>query len=342
VSQPATKPGRARLLLLPVSLVWDAVVRLRALTYRWGLRKPKRLPGVVISVGNLTAGGTGKTPMVIWLAERLREHLPENNKRIGILTRGYRGGTAGASGEPQSDEVAILRERLQHNVELGVGPNRYANGQILAKRGVEWFILDDGFQHMQLARDVNIVLIDATDPFGGGHLLPAGLLREPKSALGRADIVVITRSEQALGVETLVRRYSNAPIFYAVTELLDVLPVPGQPAMQLPNDLRAERVFAFCGVGNSAAFFNDLTRWGFNVTGSASFADHHRYSQEEALQVTEQAKKSGATALICTEKDLFNLRAIKFATIPVGFVRIAMRPTVPEDLLSAILSRVKK
>jgi tetraacyldisaccharide 4'-kinase len=342
VNQTTNKPGRARLLLLPVSLVWGAVVRLRALAYRWGVFKPKRLPGVVISVGNLTAGGTGKTPMVIWLTERLRAHLPENNKRIGILTRGYRGSTPGAAGEPQSDEVAILRARLQHHTEFGVGPNRFANGQILARHGVEWFILDDGFQHMQLARDVNIVLIDATDPFGGGHLLPAGLLREPKSALGRADIIVITRAEQALGVETLVRRYSNAPIFYALTELLGILPVPGRREMESPKDWRAKKVFAFCGVGNSDAFFNDLTRWGFNVTGRANFPDHHKYSQEEASQLTEQAKRVGATALICTEKDVFNLRGVSLTNISIGFLRIAMRVTDPDAFWAAVLSKIKK
>jgi tetraacyldisaccharide 4'-kinase len=342
MNSPTNKPSRARLLLWPVSLIWGAVVRLRAAAYRWGLRKPKRLPGVVISVGNLTAGGTGKTPMVVWIAEYLREHLPESEKRIGILTRGYRGTLVATSGEPQSDEVAILRERLLHHAELGVGPNRYANGEILARHGVNWFILDDGFQHMELARDVNIVLIDATDPFGGGHLLPAGLLREPKSALARADVIVITRSEQALGVETLLRRYTSAPIFYAVTELLDVLPLPAQPGMEVPKDWRAQKVFAFCGIGNSAAFFNDLARWGFQVAGRASFPDHHKFSQGEAIQLADQAKKSSITALICTEKDVFNLRGISFPDMPAGFVRIAMRATAPDALWAAILSKVRK
>ncbi|HUK29755.1 MAG TPA: tetraacyldisaccharide 4'-kinase [Candidatus Acidoferrum sp.] len=341
MSGSANKRSRVRLLLWPVSLVWGAVVRLRVLAYRWGLRTPKRLPGVVISVGNLTAGGTGKTPMVIWIAERMRSHLPESNKRIGILTRGYRGSRTGASGEPQSDEVAILRARLPHHAELGVGPNRCANGQILARHGVEWFILDDGFQHMQLARDINIVLIDATDPFGGGHLLPVGLLREPKSALARADIVVITRSQQALGVETILRRYTTAPIFYAVTEMLDVLPLPGQSEPEIPMNWREEKVFAFCAIGNADAFFNDLARWGFHVAGHAGFPDHHKYSQAEVSQLMEQAKKCGATALICTEKDVFNLRGVSCSGLPVGFARIAMRMTALDAFWAAVQSIVK-
>jgi tetraacyldisaccharide 4'-kinase len=332
--------SRARLLLWPVSLFWGAAVRLRAALYRWRVRKPKRLPGTVISVGNLTAGGTGKTPMVLWIAQRLRFE----GKHVGILTRGYHSRSDVAAGEPQSDEVAIFRERLAHHVELGVGPDRFANGQVLARHGVEWFVLDDGFQHLQLARDVDIVLIDATDPFGGNHLLPAGMLREPKSALARADIVVITRSDHAPAVETIVRRNSSATIFYATAELLDLLPLaekyPTRSFAQPTTDWRAEKVFAFCGIGNPDAFFKDLNRWGFHVAGHAGFSDHHSYSQAEAISLEQQAKQSGATALICTEKDVFNLRGITFSGMPVGFARIALQIREADKFWAAALAKV--
>jgi tetraacyldisaccharide 4'-kinase len=276
--------------------------------------------------------------MVLQIAERLRAE----GKRVGILTRGYRGSSAGTPGEPQSDEVAIYRERLQHHVHLGVGPDRFANGQTLARHGVEWFVLDDGFQHMQLARDIDIVLIDATDPFGGGHLLPAGLLREPKSALARADIIIITRADHAPAIESIVRRYSAAPIFYATTELLDMLPLRGQVGMQVPAEWRAEKIFAFCGIGNADAFFNDLIRWGFQVAGRASFPDHHSYFQEEISQIVTQAMKAGASALVCTEKDVFNLRGIKFSGIPVGFVRIAMSLSDADKFWETVRATVKE
>jgi tetraacyldisaccharide 4'-kinase len=198
---------------------------------------------------------------------------------------------------------------------------------------------------MQLARDADIVLIDATDPFGGGHLLPAGLLREPKSALARADIIVITRSEQALAVETIVRRHTSAPIFYAVTELLDVLPLappsPAQASAPSQLDWRAENVFAFCGIGNAGAFFNDLNRWGVHVTGTESFPDHHKYSQTEADKLAAEAKKSGAVALICTEKDVFNLRKVSFSDMPVVFARIAMRLPTADAFWAAVLAKAK-
>ena len=178
-------------LLWPLTLPYGAVSRLRARAYKKGLLRQQRLHGVVISVGNLTTGGTGKTPMVLWLAERL---LAEG-KKAGILTRGYRGETS-LTGST-SDEVQLLQRRLGDRVAFGIGADRFARGSELATRGIDWFILDDGFQHLQLARDVDIVLIDATNPFGGGHLLPAGRLREPKAAISRADIVVITRSGHA-------------------------------------------------------------------------------------------------------------------------------------------------
>ena len=322
-----------RRLLWPVSLVWGAAVRLRAFAYRAGVVHPKRLPGTVISVGNLTAGGTGKTPMVLWLAERAHA----DGKRVGILTRGYRARIPETPGAPQSDEVAIYRTRLAHHVQLGVGSDRYANGMVLARHGVEWFLLDDGFQHLQLARDVDIVLLDATNPFGGGRLLPAGMLREQKSALSRANIIVITRSEQAPAVETIVRRYTNAPIFHAVTELKEILPLPSAKRAMPPSQWPRAGVFAFCGIGNPQAFFADLERWGIRLAGRAIFADHHRYTQQEAAKLEQAARESGADALICTEKDVFNLRDVTFSLFPVGFARIAMRVSESDNFWRMVL-----
>ena len=174
-------------LLWPLSLPYGAAAHLRARAYRKGILKAQQLDGTVISVGNLTTGGTGKTPMVLWIAERL---LAER-KNVGILTRGYRGEkiaprteiirAAAASTARTSDEVRLLQSRLGNRVQFGVGANRYQQGRELAKRGVNWFVLDDGFQHLQLARDVDIVLIDATNPFSGGRAAPCRA--PPRAAL---------------------------------------------------------------------------------------------------------------------------------------------------------------
>jgi tetraacyldisaccharide 4'-kinase len=281
------------------------------------------LPGTVISIGNLTVGGTGKTPVVLWLAEQ----LAADGKRAAILTRGYRGKVdGGKQGEPQSDEVALLRDRVAGRVQIGVGADRYKNGEVLARHGTEGFVLDDGFQHLRLQRDADIVLIDATDPFGGGATLPVGRLREPISALRRADVVVITKSVQppAPAIEAMVRRHTKSPIFYALARIESVLRVP-QLGISLPElDWPRGRFFAFCAIGNPSAFFEDLRRWGFNLTGNRSFRDHHAYTQREADDLELAAKTRGADALLCTEKDVWNLRHVQFSEMPVYCCRIAL------------------
>jgi tetraacyldisaccharide 4'-kinase len=291
------------------------------------------LPGTAIGVGNLTVGGTGKTPMVLAIAER----LAAEGKHAAILTRGYRGtADSGSGGVPQSDEVVLLRERLAGKVQVGVGADRYQNGVTLAHHGVDWFVLDDGFQHLKLARDVDIVLIDATDPFGGGLVLPAGRLREPLSALGRADIVVITRGVQAPSpaIEAVLRRHTRSPVFYATTRLESVLRVPRLDVVLPRQDWQKARFLAFCGIGNPAAFFEDLRNWGLTAVQQRSFADHHAYTVREAAELEQAAASVGADALLCTEKDVWNLRNVQFRTMPVYCCRITF--DLQENFWSAL------
>lgn len=328
-----------RVALWPLAVVYGLAARLRTDLYRRGICTHKRLGGTVLSVGNLTVGGTGKTPMVLWLAEKL---IAEGH-RPAILTRGYRGGThRDARGLPASDEAALLRERLGARAQLGVGKDRYESGRTLERHGAMWFILDDGFQHLALARDADIVLLDASDPFGGGKLLPAGGLREPRSALARADVVVITRAERAPAVEELVRRFTRAPIFYAQTELEAVLRVPALAVEWPLADRAAARLFAFCGIGNPPAFFDDLRRWGFTVAGERRFGDHHRYSSAEVAALERAADSAGADAMICTEKDVFNLRDAVPGRLPVYACRIRLAIADAGGFWSAILSAVSR
>jgi tetraacyldisaccharide 4'-kinase len=287
----------------------------------------------VISVGNLTVGGTGKTPMVLYIAKRL---LGEG-KRVGILTRGYRGfgstvkHSAAEGSEATSDEVQLLMAHLRPQVAFGVGANRLEKGLELAKQGVDWFVLDDGFQHLRLARDVDIVLIDATNPFGGGHLLPAGRLREPRTALARADILVITRSDHAPAIEAAVQRDSDAPIFYAQTKLDGLRSFfAGQWGGDLrPGDQR--KLFAFCAIGNPSAFLSDLRRWGFDVVSDRFFPDHHRYSLADEEAITKQAQAAGATGLVCTEKDLYNLHQLPYGNLHLFCCVISLQITDEDD-----------
>jgi tetraacyldisaccharide 4'-kinase len=333
-------------LLWPLTLPYGAAAHLRARAYRKGILKQQHLDGTVISVGNLTTGGTGKTPMVLAIAERL---LAEG-KNVGILTRGYRGAKIAPATKNNlqaaatnaisttSDEVRLLQSRLGTRVQFGVGANRYEQGSELSKRGVNWFVLDDGFQHLQLARDVDIILIDATNPFSGGRLLPAGQLREPRSALARADIIVITRSTRAPAIESAIRRDSSAPIFYARPKL-DA--IHSLTEGQLAGTVAAEalpKLFAFCGIGNPTAFLGDLRAWGLNIVGHRFSPDHHRYTSKDAQETWRQATEAGASALICTEKDLYNLPANSDRKLPLFYCSISMQIDNPDDFWRTVLS----
>jgi tetraacyldisaccharide 4'-kinase len=332
-------------LLWPLSLPYAAIARLRTRAYQKGILRQSHLDGVVISVGNLTVGGTGKTPMVLWIAERL---LAEG-KSIGILTRGYRGKPVSASDTKSretndpgpsstSDEVQLLQSRLENRVLFGVGADRYKNGLALATRGIDWFILDDGFQHLRLARDVDIVLIDASNPFGGGHLLPAGRLREPRTALERADLVVITRSNHAPAIESIARRHSAAPIFYARTALASVYsPSNSQLAA---SEARSKILFAFCGIGNPAAFIADLRAWGFQIAGYRSFPDHHRYLPSDIAAIEKQAREAGAAGLICTEKDRFNLEVAQ-PSMHLWVCSISLHIDREDDFWQALMKKAQ-
>jgi tetraacyldisaccharide 4'-kinase len=335
-------------LLWPFTLPYGAAAHLRARAYRKGILKQQHLDGTVISVGNLTTGGTGKTPMVLAIAE----HLLAEGKNVGILTRGYRGekiAPASQNDSPTatkttttnaltatSDEVRLLQSRLGTRVQFGVGADRYEQGRELAKRGVNWFILDDGFQHLRLARDVDIVLIDATNPFSGGRLLPAGHLREPRSALARADIIVVTRSTRAPAIESAIRRDSAAPIFYARPRLDAIHSFnEGPPARAVVPDA-LPKLFAFCGIGNPAAFLDDLRTWGLDIVGHKFFPDHHRYTARDAQEIQQQASATGASALICTEKDLYNLPANPQHKLPTFYCSISMQIDNPDDFWRTI------
>lgn len=332
-----TESSAVRRLLWPLGRLYGGLMRLRTALYARGLLTSQRLPGAVISVGNLTVGGTGKTPMVLWIAER----LAAEGRRPAILTRGYRGvGGNETSALTIADEVALLRRRLNGRAQFGVGKDRYKNGLALSKNGAEWFILDDGFQHLELERDADIVLLDATDPFGGGATLPAGRLREPSSGLSRADIVIITRTSHAPALETVVRGFTRAPVFYARARLEAIVRVPSMNEGMAESERRQHKFFAFCGIGNPAAFFDDLTGWGLLVVGRRRFADHHRYSGAEIRNLEREAAVAGADALICTEKDVFNLPASFASVLPVYACTIRLAINDEDAFWTAVLAAV--
>jgi len=316
-----------RILLWPASKLFSVGISIRTRLYANGWRKQKRLKAAVISIGNLTVGGTGKTPLVIWLAEKLLAQ----GQRVAILTRGYRG-TAGSS-----DEVELMRSRLQNRVIFGVGKNRFAEGQrIESRQAIDIFLLDDGFQHLQLARDLDIVLMDASRSMAQ-PLLPAGPMREPISALTRAGIIVFTRTENTAGAKEAIQRFSNLPIFAASTRLLGFRRVGSEvDSLQTVGDLGSGPFFAFCGIGNPEAFVRDLQRWGVAPAGHIFFADHHRYTLEDVQAIDQAAKGVGAKGLLTTEKDFCNLTSVALPALPVYVSVIDLKVDGEITFLSAI------
>src|SRR6267142_1305683 len=299
-------PLPIRLLLLPFAWIYGLVVRGKAMLYDAKLLSQRRLKGAVISVGNLTVGGTGKTPMVLWLAEKF---LAEG-KRVAILSRGYRGE------QGTSDEIELLRARLGGRVRFGVGADRFAEGRKLEEaEPVDVFLLDDGFQHRQLARDVDIVMLDGSKRLKNEWLLPAGSLREPISACRRADLLVVTRKFERPPIEA--NDSHEHQLFYAQTRLLGFRRIGETGTANYLSEIGAGPYFAFCGIGNAQAFFDDLKRWHVAVAGAREFRDHHGYSSPDVAEVELLAEKTGAVAMVTTEKDEQNLRGLKFAKMPV-------------------------
>jgi tetraacyldisaccharide 4'-kinase len=322
-------PRPLAILLWPLSLVYGSAASMRAWLYEHGWLKPKRLNRPVISVGNITVGGTGKTPMVIWLAERL---LAEG-KRVAILSRGYRGSNG------TSDEVELMKQRLQNRVIFGVGADRYAQGRRLESSGVDVYLLDDGFQHLQLARDVDIVLVDSTRPLEHEFLLPAGRLREPLSAVHRATSVVFTRTGSTF-IKIPLRGFPKFTTHCAATKLLGFR-VHGADDHQ--ESLRPSLTgphFAFCGIGNPDAFFSDLERRGIHLAGRRAFRDHHRYTHRDIAALEQAAESAGANALVTTEKDAQNFEKAVLAKLAIEVAVVAMEILHEAEFLRDLHSKL--
>ncbi|HYL62122.1 MAG TPA: tetraacyldisaccharide 4'-kinase [Candidatus Methylomirabilis sp.] len=320
-------PPLVRVLLWPLSVVYGGYVWLRASLYDHGWLKQRRLHGRVISVGNLTVGGTGKTPMVLWLAERF---LAEG-KRVAILSRGYHGS------DRSSDEVELMKHRLQNRVPFGVGKDRFTEGQRLEdQQPVDIFLLDDGFQHRRLARDLDILMLDGSRKLKNEWLLPAGALREPIAACRRADILVVTRKSEPPEIEASDSHQFS--IFYARTRLLGFRRIGDIDDVAYLSAIGPGPFFAFCGIGNPEAFFEDLSHWHVPIAGKRAFRDHHRYSAHDLERLKDEAHRAGAIGFITTEKDAFNISSPNVAVLRI-FVAVIDFDLTSESEFVATLDR---
>lgn len=310
------------LLLLPAAALYGGVVRARNVYY-------DRIPTAahtaalpVISVGNITAGGTGKTPLVIEIVRRLAAF----GRRPAILTRGY----GGRPGQP-ADEVLELRAALS-DTPVVVNPDRVAGAGEAERQGADCVVLDDGFQHRRLRRDLDIVLVDALAPWGGGHLLPAGRLREPLAGLRRAGLFVITRVNLAppgaaeRAAAELGRWAGGRPVLAASVRPEAVVGRGSQ--REVPGVLAGRRVLAVAGLGNPRGFERTVAALAGEVR-LLSFADHQRYAAGHVSRICAEVERWGAEMVVTTRKDWGKLAALWPDDGP-ELVRLDVRLTIED------------
>ncbi|HAF13248.1 MAG TPA: tetraacyldisaccharide 4'-kinase [Blastocatellia bacterium] len=319
-------------ILIPLGTIYSAVTRARLAAYRRGLFSVSKLAAPVLSIGNLTAGGTGKTPLVEWVCRALARGSARDDaaaiKKVCVLTRGYGrenpktqvvvsdGAKLLAGAREAGDEPSLLAKNLLGVAAVICNPDRLAAGQwAIEHLHTEVFVLDDGFQHLRLSRDLDIVIIDATNPWGGGRLLPYGRLREPVAGLSRADCVVITRADQVENLtsikEAVQRLAGDAPIFSSRMLSSGIRRLDGERID--PADSLTDPVGAFCGVGNPKSFFNHLRGAGYQLAFTRTFTDHHKYTQPELDALVEEARRLGIGSLVTTAKDAIKLNSLDVA-----------------------------
>jgi tetraacyldisaccharide 4'-kinase len=328
-------PTAARTLLTGLALPYGLAVSARNACYDRGLAVARSATVPVISVGNLTLGGTGKTPLVAWVCRRLLEL----GRQPAVVSRGY----AARPGE-QSDEAAEL-EILLPGVPHLADRDRLAGAAAATAAGADVVVLDDGFQHRRLRRDLDVVAIDATDPFGCNHLFPRGLLREPLRGLARADAVVVTRADGLPPAERdRIRRQVAAarpglpPVVWLETEHrpAGLRAASGQTTPLAA--LRGRPVAAFCGIGNPAAFRRTLVETGATIVGFQSFADHHPYGAADLASLAAWAEQTAAGLVVTTLKDLVRIRADTLGRLPLAAIEIRLEPLGPAAALTELIA----
>ena len=335
-----------------LSKISGLIVSLRVFLYQKGILRKHRLKHPVISVGNLTVGGTGKTPLVGFLAQILKKA----GYQPVILSRGYKRSNKNAvllvsdvrevfcGPEECGDEPYLLARKLE-GVPVVVGNSRYQAGRLLEDRYSNLiYLLDDGYQHIQLKRNLNILILDATDPFGGHHLLPAGRLREPTKALARADAIVITRSHMFSETENLeeqIRRWNQrVPISYFHHDVTALYDARTGTRFQ-PRDFLGSSVIALAAIGSPHVFLYDLEHYQMKISDRFIFRDHHPFSQSELDGVLKRLEEVQARAIVTTEKDAVRLKELDFQEGQIFVLQIEPQPEDLPKYKTEFLNEVK-
>lgn len=335
-----------RAFLVPCALLYGWITAVRAWLYRSGAFRAGRLPRPVISVGNITVGGTGKTPVTAYLA-RL---LITKGARVAVLSRGYGGSLAGSiaivsdgtriyyTAQECGDEPCLLASTIPGLIVV-VGADRHAAGLLAMEQlRPDVFLLDDGFQHLRLHRDLNILLLDARRPFGNGWCLPAGLLREQWQAALRSDLVIMTRCLSEAAKPVCLP--ADHPCFISRHVLRDLVPLVGGTACPFAV-LAGRKVMAFAGIASPELFFNELEALGMDVVARVGLPDHAKYDQQCEQLLYDTMTSSGAECAVTTEKD-----GVKLSDLPAGLAAVTFlarlelaleHPELLESMVTSIL-----
>lgn len=326
-----------RVLLWLPSKLYELGVRMRVAAYETDYLKEHRLESTVISVGNLTLGGAGKTPMVAFISR----YLKGEGLSVAILTRGYARESSGRRvlNDPRAqanatipstsnqsykefgDEPLMLARSLAE-IPIVIDKDRYDAGRWAeTELDVDVLVLDDGYQHLRLARDLNILLIDATDPLGGFEMAPFGRLREPLYGIKRADAVMVTRADRPFDqgqLQAIIRYYcgERIPIMYFYSTINRFVHF-GTNEVYDAQELRGWNVAVACGIGNPHAFAEDILQAGINIVSEQFYADHFAFTQKDLDEITQAARDAGADAIVITEKDAVRLEGLSAGDIPI-------------------------
>ncbi|MBN2225198.1 MAG: tetraacyldisaccharide 4'-kinase [Deltaproteobacteria bacterium] len=337
--------------LFPVylaSLIYGAVMRLRRWCYRIGIFRVKRLDAVVVCVGNITTGGTGKTPAVVHLVRR----LIGAGIKTAVISRGYGYRITGdyliVSGPDglyrqagQAPDEALMTARKLPGVPVVVSPARYRAGKVaLEGFGAEVVVMDDGFQHLGLFRDIDILVVDADNPLGNGLVLPAGPLREPLNGMRRADVVWLSGRQASELPERFSAYVAGKPVVRAHAVVKGLVTLSGKRVP--PGAPAGMRVLAFSGIARPQRFFEALEGLGAATADRMVFADHHRYADEDVDLLNRRAREAGAEIFVTTEKDLARLPGDAPFTLPVGALVMDLAITGDDALVEMIVKRVKE
>lgn len=302
------------LLLTPLACLYSLAQRLRAGLYRSGVLKTLPLPRPVVSVGNITVGGTGKTPVTAYIAR----FLLAQGYRVAVLSRGYGGSLEGQTcvvsdgatimlGAAECGDEPYLLASTVPGLMVVIGTDRYSAGQLAMRQlSPDIFLLDDGFQHLRLHRDLNILLLDFSRPFGNNLTLPAGILREPSSAARRANLIIYTRAPESASIPA---GSGNITATASCHTLADLLPLSGGAPVPFSSCL-GRKVLAFAGIADPDSFFAGLRARGLHLVQTINFPDHVVYSRERCDEIAAAMRGSGADFLVTTEKDGVKLKGL--------------------------------